>query len=76
MASLDEDIDASDTTVLRKAPWLRLGNLPERLADAKFAPEAFRKELQEAIRRSTPQEDCPQELLKVLQKYDIQDGLD
>jgi hypothetical protein len=35
------------------------------------------KELQEAIRRSTPQEDCPQELLKVIQKYDsLQDGLD
>src|SRR6187402_1921362 len=48
MASLDEDIEASDTTVLRNAPWLRLAHLPERLAAAGYAPEAFRKELQEA----------------------------
>src|SRR6185295_2800169 len=48
MASLDEDIEASETTVLRSAPWLRLANLPERLAAANFAPEAFRTELRDA----------------------------
>ena len=46
MASLDEDIEAQ-TTVIHQ-PWLRLAQLPERLAAAGFAPEAFRKELQEA----------------------------
>src|SRR5688572_16860794 len=48
MAPLDEDLEASETTVLRKAPWLRLANLDDRLLAAKYAPEAFRKELQEA----------------------------
>ena len=48
MASLDEDVEASDTTVLRGAPWLRLAHLPERLAAAKYAPDAFRAELKEA----------------------------
>src|SRR5688572_26919380 len=47
MASLDEDIEATETTVTRH-PWLRLAHLPERLAAAKYAPDAFRKELQEA----------------------------
>src|SRR5690242_7761374 len=48
MASIDEDIEATDTTVLRATPWLRLAQLPERLAAAEHAPEAFRKELKEA----------------------------
>src|SRR5688572_14090862 len=48
MSVPDEDIEASDTTVLRSAPWLRLALLPERLAAAKFAPDAFRTELREA----------------------------
>jgi hypothetical protein len=34
MASLGEDIEATETTVLRTAPWLRLAQLPERLAAA------------------------------------------
>ena len=34
MASLDEEIEATDTTVLHNAPWLRLAQLPERLAAA------------------------------------------
>ena len=48
MASLDEDIEATETTVLRSAPWLRLAHLPERLAAANYAPDAFRTELKEA----------------------------
>jgi hypothetical protein len=48
MASLDEDIEATDTIVGRSAPWLRLAQLPERLAAAAYAPEAFRTELKEA----------------------------
>src|SRR5262247_3250734 len=48
MASIDEDIEAVETTVIRAAPWPRLANVHERLAEAQFAPEAFRKELQEA----------------------------
>src|SRR5688572_17309629 len=47
MASLDEDIDASETTVLDQ-PWPRLANLGDRLAAAKHAPDAFRKEIQDA----------------------------
>ena len=47
MASLDEDIEAPQTKVAHQ-PWPRLTQLPERLAAAGFAPEAFRKELQEA----------------------------
>src|SRR3954467_8487247 len=48
MASLDEDLDTAETTVHRSSPWLRLAQLPERLAAAGFAPEAFRTELREA----------------------------
>ena len=48
MASLDEDIEATETTVLRTAPWLRLTHLPDRLRSANYAPEAFRAELKEA----------------------------
>src|SRR5690348_4687074 len=48
MASLDEDIETAETTVVRSTPWPRLANLAERLAAAAFAPEAFRTELREA----------------------------
>jgi [protein-PII] uridylyltransferase len=48
MASLEEDIEATETTVLRSAPWLRLAQLPERLAAANYSPDAFRNELKEA----------------------------
>ena len=48
MASLEEDIEANETTVPRSAPWLRLGQIGERLAAASFAPDAFRTELKEA----------------------------
>ncbi len=48
MASLDEDMEAAETTVIRAAPWPRLANLAERLAAAGHAPLAFRTELQEA----------------------------
>src|SRR6187402_3603816 len=48
MGSLEEDIEANETTVLRSAPWLRLAHLRERLAEAKYAPDAFRLELKEA----------------------------
>ena len=48
MASLDEDIEAGETTVIRGSPWLRLAQLPERLAAAEFAPDAFRTELRDA----------------------------
>jgi [protein-PII] uridylyltransferase len=48
MASLDEDIEAAESTVVRGAPWLRLAHLPERLAAASFAPDAFRTELRDA----------------------------
>ena len=48
MASIDEDIEAAETTVIRSNPWPRLANLPERLAEASFAPDAFRNELKEA----------------------------
>src|SRR6186713_49254 len=48
MASLDEDIEAADTTATRGTPWLRLAQLPERLAAANHAPEAFRVELRDA----------------------------
>ena len=44
MASLDEDIEAADTSVTRGVPWLRLAQLPERLAAASHAPDAFRTE--------------------------------
>src|SRR6186713_296481 len=48
MASLDEELEANETTVIRTAPWLRLAQLPERLAAAGHAPDAFRTELKEA----------------------------
>src|SRR6187401_1746371 len=48
MGSLEEDIEANETTLLRSAPWLRLAHLRERLAGAAYAPEAFRTELKEA----------------------------
>ena len=48
MASLEEDIEATATTVLRNGPWPRVTSLGERLAEAKHAPEAFRVELKEA----------------------------
>src|SRR6186713_3548765 len=48
MASLDEELEANETTVIRTAPWLRLAQLPERLAAANHAPEAFRVELRDA----------------------------
>ncbi|HYJ42472.1 MAG TPA: nucleotidyltransferase domain-containing protein, partial [Steroidobacteraceae bacterium] len=48
MESLEEDIEATETTALRNAPWLRLAHLPERLAEAAFAPDAFRTELRQA----------------------------
>ena len=48
MASLEEGIEETESTVLRSTPWMRLANLPERLAEAKFAPDAFRHELKEA----------------------------
>jgi len=47
MASPDEDIEVSETTVAHQ-PWLRLALLGERLQAANYAPDAFRKELQEA----------------------------
>ena len=47
MASLDEELDAADT-VSRGAPWPRLALLPERLAAANYAPDAFRTELKDA----------------------------
>ena len=48
MASLDEDIEAAESTAPRGAPWLRLAQLPERLAAASYAPDAFRTELRDA----------------------------
>src|SRR6185503_2459576 len=48
MASLDEELEANETTVIRTSPWLRLAQLPERLAAAGHAPDAFRTELKEA----------------------------
>src|SRR6187549_3763610 len=48
MGSLEEDIEANETTLLRSAPWLRLAHLRERLAEAAYAPEAFRTELKGA----------------------------
>src|SRR5262252_9079544 len=48
MASLDEDIEAAESTGTRTTPWLRLAGVPERLAAAAHAPEAFRAELREA----------------------------
>ncbi|HET9472637.1 MAG TPA: nucleotidyltransferase domain-containing protein, partial [Steroidobacteraceae bacterium] len=48
MASVDEDIQANETTVLRSAPWLRLANLADRLATAGHAPDAFRVEIRDA----------------------------
>jgi len=48
MASLDEDIEAAQTTLIRATPWPRLANLAERLTGANHAPEAFRTELKEA----------------------------
>src|SRR6185436_108398 len=48
MASLEEDIEANESTVLRSAPWLRLAHLRDRLSEASYAPEAFRTELKEA----------------------------
>jgi [protein-PII] uridylyltransferase len=47
-SAFDEDIESTDTTVLRKAPWLRLAHLPERLAAASYAADAFRTELRDA----------------------------
>ena len=47
MASLDEDSDVAGATVPHQ-PWPRIAQLPERLAAARFAPEAFRKEIQDA----------------------------
>ena len=46
MASIDEDIESG--TVERGSPWLRLAQLPERLAASSYAPDAFRTELREA----------------------------
>src|SRR5689334_11318228 len=48
MASLDEELEPHETTVLRDAPWLRLAQLPERLAAAGHAPDAFRVEIRDA----------------------------
>src|SRR3954471_3191608 len=48
MASLEEDVEHGETTVLRSAPWPRLAHLRERLAAASCAPDAFRQELKEA----------------------------
>src|SRR6187399_1659875 len=48
MGSLEEDIEATESTVLRDAPWLRLGHLAERLTEAQHSPEAFRVELRDA----------------------------
>src|SRR5678815_576175 len=48
MASLDEELEPHETTVLRDTPWLRLAQLPERLAAAGHAPDAFRIELKQA----------------------------
>src|SRR6188768_1162800 len=48
MASLEEDIEPNQTAVLHSAPWLRLAHLRERLAEAAYAPEAFRTELKAA----------------------------
>src|SRR5690242_14601143 len=48
MASLDEDIQAGESTVIRATPWPRLASLGDRLAAAGHAPEAFRTELREA----------------------------
>ena len=48
MASLDEELEPHESTVLRDAPWLRLAQLPERLAAAAHAPDAFRTELRDA----------------------------
>ena len=48
MASVDEDIQANETTVLRSAPWLRLAHLADRLAAASHAPDAFRVEIRDA----------------------------
>src|SRR6186713_1853832 len=48
MASLDEELEANETTVIRTAPWLRLAQLGERLKAANHAPEAFRVELRDA----------------------------
>src|SRR6186713_935169 len=48
MASLEEDIEPNQTAVLHSAPWLRLAHLRERLAEAAYAPEAFRTELKGA----------------------------
>jgi [protein-PII] uridylyltransferase len=48
VASLDEDIEAAESTAVRGTPWPRLALLPERLAAAAHAPEAFRVELREA----------------------------
>src|SRR5688572_7150828 len=48
MASVDEDIQANETTVLRSAPWLRLATLADRLASAGHAPDAFRVEIRDA----------------------------
>ena len=47
MASLDEELDAADTAS-RGTPWPRLAQLPERLAAASYAPDAFRTELKDA----------------------------
>jgi [protein-PII] uridylyltransferase len=47
MASI-EDIEPTDTTVLPATPWLRLAHLPERLAAAGHAADAFRTELSDA----------------------------
>src|SRR6188472_1585692 len=48
MASVDEELEPNETTVARHSPWLRLAQLPERLAAAGHAPGAFRTELSEA----------------------------
>src|SRR3954449_12254297 len=50
MASLDEDIEAGETTLTgaRANSWVRIAQLPERLAAAHHAPEAFRSELRAA----------------------------
>src|SRR5499427_10327568 len=48
MASIDEDIESGESTVIRGSPWPRLAQLPERLAATNYSPDAFRTELREA----------------------------
>jgi [protein-PII] uridylyltransferase len=48
MASMDEDLEGTHAAAMHVAPWARLAGLPERLAAAKFAPDAFRNEIRDA----------------------------